>query len=237
MGRPSIKSHIIYESDDVIVVNKPPMIATLEDRASEINLLAMAREYCREAQVCHRLDKETSGALIIAKRSDVYRHVSMQFQNREVKKVYHAVCDGIREFSDELVDAPIRKLGNGLVCIDRYKGRDAQTYVTTLRAYRKHMLVECRPVSGRMHQIRIHLSHLGTPITGDTAYGGQPFYLSSVKAKYNLKKDEEERPLIQRLALHALSISFTDTKGNAISAEAPYPKDFSVLLKQLEKHS
>ncbi len=237
MGKQQFKDFILKETDDFIIINKPPFVSTLEDRVMDTNILAMARNYHADAQVCHRLDKETSGVLVIAKNPEAYRHMSLQFQNRQVSKVYHAVSEGIHDFDQMDVEDPIRKLGNGTVCIDKRRGRDAQTFLNTLRAFRKHTLVECRPVTGRMHQIRIHLAHQGAPISGDIQYGGHPFYLSEIKARYRSGKDEEEQPLIRRLALHAMKLTFEDLKGEKITVEAPYPKDFRVLVAQLEKNS
>ncbi len=237
MGKQQFKDFILKETDDFIIINKPPFVSTLEDRVMDTNILAMARNYHADAQVCHRLDKETSGVLVIAKNPEAYRHMSLQFQNRQVSKVYHAVSEGIHDFDQMDVEDPIRKLGNGTVCIDKRRGRDAQTFLNTLRAFRKHTLVECRPVTGRMHQIRIHLAHQGAPISGDIQYGGHPFYLSEIKARYRSGKDEEEQPLIRRLALHAMKLTFEDLKGEKITVEAPYPQDFRVLVAQLEKNS
>jgi 23S rRNA pseudouridine955/2504/2580 synthase len=87
------------KNDDIIVVNKPPFISSLDEReGGEINMLRLAKQYTEDAQICHRLDKETSGALIIAKNPEAYRAVSMQFERRKVKKVYHAVIDGTHVF-------------------------------------------------------------------------------------------------------------------------------------------
>ena len=93
------------------------------------------------------------------------------------------------------------------------------------------------PVTGRMHQIRVHLSHKGYPIVGDPTYGGEDFYLSSYKRNYNLGKFDEEQPLIKRVALHAFAIQFEGLDGKEITVETKYPKDFRVLLKQMEKNS
>ncbi|HNT51035.1 MAG TPA: RNA pseudouridine synthase, partial [Cyclobacteriaceae bacterium] len=178
---------ILYENSDFILINKPPFLSTLEDRQDPVNILTLARAYEPEAQVCHRLDKDTSGVLAIARHPEAYRHLSMQFENREVTKIYHAVVDGIHNFSDQLVDAPILKQNDGTAKISR-AGKDAQTYFSTLQAFKAHTLVECRPVTGRMHQIRVHLARLGASITGDSLYGGKPFFVSEVKRGFNLKK-------------------------------------------------
>jgi len=225
---------ILFQDDDYIIVNKPPFLSTLEDRQDNTNLLRLAKEYTSDAQVCHRLDKETSGALAIAKHPEAYRHLSIQFEKRQVVKIYHAVVDGIHNFTDELVDAAIQKHDDGVVKINRREGKPAQTYFTSLAPYRFHTLMECRPVTGRMHQIRIHLTILGAPIVGDEQYGGKPFYLSQVKRTFNLKKDTVEEPFIKRMALHAFALEFDNMRGEKTKIEAPYQKDMQALVRQLE---
>ena len=228
---------ILFEDPDYILVNKPPFLSTLEDRGGGHNLLSLARQHVATAQVCHRLDKDTSGVLAIAKNPEAYRHLNMQFENRQVGKVYHAVVDGIHNFKDELVEAPILKLADGIVKISRSEGKPAQTWFTALKSYRFHSLIECRPVTGRMHQIRIHLATQKAPITGDEMYGGKPFLLSQVKRDYKLKKGTEEEPFMKRMALHAYSLQFDDLEGKRQIVEAPYPKDIQALIRQLELNS
>ena len=229
------RQSVLFEDQDYILVNKPPFLSTLEDRNEAVNLLLLAREVEPGAQVCHRLDKDTSGVLAIARHPEAYRHLSIQFEQRQVTKFYHALVDGIHQFDEEQVDLPILKLGDGTVRVGR-NGKDAQTRFTTLQYFKGHSLIRCQPVTGRMHQIRAHLSHLQAPITGDLAYGGKAFYLSSVKRGYNLKKGTEEEPFMKRMALHAFSLSFTGLDGNKLEATAPYPKDFGALLKQLAQN-
>jgi RluA family pseudouridine synthase len=232
-----IKDLIIFEDQDYFLVNKPPFLSTLEDRHTPVNLLALAREYVADAQVCHRLDKDTSGILVIAKNPDAYRHMSLQFEKRTINKIYHAIVDGIHNFKDTLVDEPILKLDDGVVKLSRREGKSAQTYFTSLQSFKKHTLVECRPVTGRMHQIRIHLTTLEAPITGDETYGGKPFFLSSVKKRaFNLKKQTEELPLVKRMALHAFALHFKDLADQEHQIEAPYPKDFQALLRQMDNN-
>lgn len=228
---------ILFEDEDYFLVNKPPFISTLEDRHGKPNLLALARDYVPTAQVCHRLDKDTSGVLAIAKNPEAYRHLNMQFEHRQVIKVYHAVVDGIHNFQDELVDAPILKLDDGVVKISRSEGKAAQTWFTALKSYKYHSLIECRPVTGRMHQIRIHLATERASITGDETYGGKPFLLSRIKRDYKLKKGTEEEPFMKRMALHAFSLKFDDLGGKRQNVQAPYPKDFQALIRQLELNS
>ena len=228
---------ILHEDGDYILVNKPPFISTLEDRHGKQNLLALAREYVPTAQVCHRLDKDTSGVLALAKNPEAYRHLNMQFENRQVVKVYHAIVDGIHNFNEELVDAPILKLDDGVAKISRSEGKPAQTWFTALKSYKYHSLVECRPITGRMHQIRIHLATQRAAITGDETYGGKPFLLSTIKRDYKLKKGTEEEAFMKRMALHAYSLQFNDLSGKRQVIQAPYPKDIQALIRQLELNS
>jgi RluA family pseudouridine synthase len=229
-----IADNILFEDNDYVLINKPPFVSTLEDRHEKINILALAKEYAGDAQVCHRLDKDTSGVLAIAKNPAAYRHMSLQFEHREVEKLYHAVVDGIHGFQNVLVDLPILKSDDGVVKISKREGKPAQTYFTSLRSFKAHTLVECRPVTGRMHQIRIHLATLKASITGDEIYGGKPFLLSDIKRGFNLKKGTEEATFMKRMALHAFSLQFSDLAGTRQTVNAPYPKDIQALLRQLE---
>lgn len=236
MKSPKLKFEdlILFEDNDIVVVNKPPFLSTLEDRHEKQNLLALARGYTGDAQVAHRLDKDTSGVLAIAKNPEAYRHLSMQFEHRTVAKFYHAVADGIHNFDHLLVDIPILKQDDGVVKLSKREGKPAQTYFTSVKPYKHHTLIECQPVTGRMHQIRVHLASLGASISGDDMYGGKPFFLSKIKRDFNLKKDTEEQPFMKRMALHAFQLHFKDLAGNDQKIEAPYPKDLYALIRQLD---
>jgi 23S rRNA pseudouridine955/2504/2580 synthase len=195
----------------------------------------LAKAYWDDAQICHRLDKETSGALIFAKNPEAYRSVSMQFEKRKVKKVYHAVIDGTHTFDNLLVDLPILNVGKGSVTISRQEGKRAETWFQSLKYYKHYTLVECRPVTGRMHQIRIHLATQRASIAGDEMYKGEPVFLSKIKRKYHLGKDQEELPIMKRFALHAYEVTFRINPETEVTIHAPYPKDFETLLKLLDK--
>jgi 23S rRNA pseudouridine955/2504/2580 synthase len=234
---PDFKDLIVSEDADYIIVNKPPYVATLDERTGDTtSILRMAKAYHSDAQVCHRLDKETSGILAIAKTPEAYRHLSMQFEHRQVDKIYHAIVHGIHTLEWISVYLPLLPLPNGIVKIDKQQGKEAETIFNTLKLYKKHTLLECRPVTGRMHQIRVHLTALKAPIVCDEQYGGAPIFLSDIKRKFNLKKETEEQPLIQRVALHAYALQFKGIDGQEVSFHAPYPKDIAALVRQLEKH-
>lgn len=227
---------ILFENDDLMVVNKPPFISSLDERkGGELSMIRLARQYVEDAQVCHRLDKETSGCLIIAKNPSAYRFVSMQFEHRKVKKIYHAVVDGSHAFKDLKVNLPILNLGNKNVSINRQEGKQAETVFNSLRFFKHYTLIECQPVTGRMHQIRIHLATQHASIAGDDMYGGKPVFLSSLKRGYHLGKDKEELPIMKRFALHARELTFHIDSDTEVTVTAPYPKDLATLLKQLER--
>jgi RluA family pseudouridine synthase len=231
-----LSSSVLFENSDYVLINKPAFISTLEDRNDDQNILAVLREHYPDPQVGHRLDKDTSGVLAVALNPDAYRNIAMQLEHREVTKVYHAIAEGAHNFKDVHVEAPILKQADGRVKISR-EGKQAETWFTTLTQFRGFTLVECRPVTGRMHQIRIHLSTLEASIAGDEQYGGHPVLLSALKRNFKLKKETEEEPLMKRMALHAFSLEFLGLDGKKLKAEAPYPKDFRVLLKQLTENA
>lgn len=240
MKKVDFASLIVFEDDDYICINKPPFVSTLEDRTDPLNINSIAKGYHPEAHVCHRLDKETSGILALAKSTDAYRNLSIQFEKRRLEKVYHAVVEGKHDFDGVNVYLPIEtKPGATAVRINKVEGKEAETVFFTEKAFKNHTLVRCYPLTGRMHQIRIHLACLKSPIVCDTVYGGNPIFLSSLKKRYNASRgeEEEEQPIMRRVALHAVSLTFANLKGDIVTATAPYAKDFGVLVKQLEKYS
>lgn len=233
---PKFTDLIIHEDDNLIVINKPPFVASLDEReGGEVNILRLAKKYYADAQICHRLDKDTSGVLLIAKNPETYRLVSIEFERRRVNKIYHAIIQGTHTFDNVKVDLPILNQGNKNVTIDRANGKPAETIFTSLRYFKNYTLVECKPITGRMHQIRIHLATQHAAIVGDSMYRGKPVYLSQIKKRgFTMAKDQEELPIMKRFALHSKFVNFT-IDGKEYAFEADYPKDFATLLKQLEK--
>jgi len=227
---------VLFENDDLLIINKPAGISTLEDRLEDINLLNLVRKKYPDIQACHRLDKDTSGSIIFAKNPESYRSLSMQFEHRQVKKIYHTVVTSHTAIAHTEINAPITIKNSGYVVIDHRDGKSSTTFFTTLKNFSKWSLVECRPVSGRKHQIRIHLKHAKHPIVSDVDYGGEHVFLYDIKRKYSVSTGEA-KPMIERVALHAFSVEFRLPNGGDIKIEAPYPKDFAVLVKQLEKYA
>jgi 23S rRNA pseudouridine955/2504/2580 synthase len=232
------RSLVVFENENYIIINKPPFVASLDERTADrsLSILKLARENYDDVQLCHRLDKETSGALVLAKNPDAYRNLAMQFEHREVEKNYHAVVNGVHDFDSISVFLPIAAMKDGTaVRIDKQKGKIAETIFFTLKKYNRYTLVKCMPITGRMHQIRVHLQCLKAPIVCDPTYGGEHIFLSNIKRKFNLKQETEELPLMKRVALHARQITFKDLDDSIISVDVPYPKDFEVLVQKLEK--
>ena len=231
---------ILWEDADFFVINKPPLISTLDERAKGfgVGLLRLAKEAFGDVQAAHRLDKETSGCLAFAKNPAAYRHLAMQFENREVTKIYHALANGVHQLEGVRVYLPILLMNGGYVVIDKVEGKEAETIFNTLKNYKFTTLVECYPITGRMHQIRIHLAQLDAPIVADTRYGGKHLFLRDLKRKkFTLKKGTEELPLISRVALHARELNFAKMDGERVHVIAPYPKDIEAVLNQLDKYS
>jgi 23S rRNA pseudouridine955/2504/2580 synthase len=199
-------------------------------------MIRLAKRYLPDAQICHRLDKETSGALIIAKNPETYRFVSMQFERRQVRKIYHAIVEGAHIMENVTVNLPILNMGNKNVSINKKDGKPSETIFNSLHYYKHYTLVECRPVTGRMHQIRIHLATQHASIAGDDLYGGKPVFLSQFKRGYHLGIDQEEQPVMKRFALHARQLDFKIDENTRMTFEAPYPKDFATLIKLLDRY-
>lgn len=225
---------IIFENDYLLVINKPPFISSAGERVQGIpHVLETARRYCPEVMLCHRLDKETSGVLLLAKDKETYRQISMSFEHRKVEKIYHAMVSASVQFENYKVNKSLKETKKAIVVADT-KGKPAETFFSTHLAFKHFTLLECRPVTGRMHQIRVHLSLVNLPITGDILYGGTWPYLSALKRKYKINH-EEENPIFKRVALHAYSLSLNIYNENFVF-QADYPDDFKVFLKLLNKY-
>lgn len=226
---------IVLDDENYTIINKPPHLSTLEDRNDQSNVLNLFRTIDSNYQICHRLDKETSGALLLSKNDEAYRHAAVQFQEREVEKIYHALVKG-RFLNESLqVDVPLRTSGSGKVIFDKRKGKEAITLIRPKQFFRNYTLVEAKPITGRTHQIRAHLAYLDFPICGDNMYGGEPIFLSSLKKDFKKKDHEEERALFNRVGLHSHSIELTNVNKNIISKMCDYPKDMKIIMKKLNK--
>ncbi|MEZ4829650.1 MAG: RluA family pseudouridine synthase [Bacteroidia bacterium] len=228
---------ILFEDEHILVVNKPLHIASLEDKSNQ-NLSQMAKEYGEDIHLCHRLDKNTSGVLLLAKGPENYRTLALQFQKRQVKKIYHTLVHGIFQFENREIDLSLHISTNKKVTISKHSGKKALTIVNTERHFKSFTLLHCEPVTGRMHQIRAHLAAIGCPIVGDTLYGGKDILLSDIKRKYVASGRKDEQPINHGYLLHAHTLRFTHpVSGEELSFSAPYPKNFEVCLSVLGKYN
>lgn len=230
---------VIYNDDDIVVLNKRSGLLIAADRYDETapRLDVEAEKEFGRLFAVHRIDKDTSGCVIYAKNAEAHRDLSMQFENRAVEKVYHALVYGHPMWEEKTVDAKLLVDGDPkhrTVVNARY-GKQAVTDFINLGNCGPYSWIEARPHTGRTHQIRVHLSSLGLSIVCDPLYSGNqhPVLLSEIKRKWN-GKAEEERPLLNRLALHAYKLTLMHPiKNEKITFTAPYPRDMEAVRKQL----
>lgn len=231
----------IFENDAFVVLNKPSGLLSIPDReGKEVSLKVLLKEKYGEIFTVHRLDKDTSGLIIFAKKEIAHKFFSQKFENRKTVKIYQGLVLGTPLQKEGSIDAPITEhpAQNGTMIVHR-KGKEALTDYKVLSDFGIYSLLQFRIHTGRTHQIRVHMKNIGHPIVCDPLYGdGKPVLVSSLKSKFKLSKsEEEERPILGRLALHAFQLSFEDIDGKTIHLEAPVPKDMRATLQQLEKRS
>lgn len=234
---------VLFQNDTVLALDKPAGLLSVPDRYKEDkpSLAQLVLASYPAARPLHRLDFETSGIVLFSLHPEAFGWYSDQFEHRTISKKYMAIAEGRCMEPGGFIDAPLFTQTTGKVIISK-RGKSSQTRWTLLEGFQHYSLIEANPLTGRTHQIRVHLSSIGHPIVGDLLYGaGGALYLSSLKGKkkYRLSKDaEEERPLLGRLALHASSISFKDfTTGEIIHVESGLPKDMLVAIAKLRQYS
>jgi 23S rRNA pseudouridine955/2504/2580 synthase len=199
------KAMIIYEDDDLIIVNKPSGLPVQLGSRMRIAVDVMAKAYNPEARLVHRIDKETSGIVILAKNLFTARYMLHLFQSKEVHKKYVAVVSGTLPATEGVVSKPLTRAGSTSI-IDHEHGKEAITKFRILEALGPdRTLVEATPLTGRTHQIRVHLHVISCPIVGDRRFNGAKF-------KY--------------LCLHATEVSFTLASRREINVAAPVPSYF-----------
>lgn len=210
MKNADLVPEVVYEDDDVLVVNKPS------------GLLSEAKgEYCPERTladyglVCHRLDRDTSGVMILAKTPEVQKFLKKQFQARTVHKKYYAVVGGgALKLTEARIDLPmIRNMKRPTTFLVDANGKEAETFYRVIRRSDdgELSLVELRPTTGRTHQLRVHMKYLGHPIVGDTVYEGLPS---------------------DRLYLHAGELEITLPGGVRKVFEVEVPDEFNALINR-----
>lgn len=259
---PTLELAVLFEDDEVLVVEKPAGLAVEPERWERGNAclsggllqLALQRSDLEpeapdqpaeglgfRPRIVHRIDKETSGAVLVAKTLEAERRLREAFASRAVDKQYLALVEGeypLAEEEEAVIDRPIgpdlRK--SGRMRIDEGGGKASRTRVRVEERYSGFTLLRCEPVTGRTHQIRVHLAAEGFPLAVDKLYGRRnELKLSEIKRNYRSKRGRAELPLIDRLTLHAQVLGFPDAEGGVHTVTAPLPKDFQRALKQLAK--
>jgi len=218
---------ILYEDDTCLVVNKPADLTVHPaPSAQEQTLIDILREQYPEACLVHRLDKGTTGCLLVAKSKSGCEELQSQFKDRTVKKQYLAICAGVPEKKKATIDAPV-----GRNLLNRTKmslfrtgtSREAQTTYEVLSQTEQCSLLRCEIHTGRTHQIRVHLSAIGHPIIGDEKYGSE------------LSRRLSEKHKIESPLLHAHTLEFMSLEtGEKVKVKAPIPKMFQEAKEMLE---
>ncbi|MCW3074378.1 MAG: Pseudouridine synthase [Flaviaesturariibacter sp.] len=232
-----IDDHIIFENDEFVAVNKPSGILTIPDREGVAGLRNLLQEKYGSIFTVHRLDRDTSGIVVFARTEAAHKHLSQQFEHRETSKIYNGLVLGSPFEKSGVINEPISEHPSKKGFMTVYKkGKESITEYEVLSSYRLYSWMQFRILTGRTHQIRVHMRHLGNPIVCDPLYGdGKPVFISGIKSKFNLAKEEEERPILSRLALHASQLQFKDLSGETVELTAPLSKDMKATLQQLNK--
>ncbi|MHC4259389.1 MAG: RluA family pseudouridine synthase [Planctomycetota bacterium] len=236
---------IIYEDQDIIVLNKQAGMIVHPARGNThgtlVNALAFYSDKLSSGTgefrpgIVHRLDRDTTGVMVVAKNDTAQWKVAKQFERRQIKKSYLAVVHGTPELTADRISAP---LGVHPRIREKYAirpevGKEAITFYEVLESFRGFSLLRLNPKTGRTHQIRVHLSYIKHPIVGDDMYGGKLIYPWQLQDTEPAAQD----PVISRCALHASTLEFKHPTANKLlKFEAPLPNDMQVLLDMLRKH-
>ena len=232
----------LFSDASLVAVDKPAGIATAAERSDKKpHLLALVKKSRPGVSVklVHRIDKHASGVVVFALSREAKQKLHLEFVARRVTKDYLALVSGQVDEAPQIIAANLspRRGRVQRMAVTPEHGKVAVTLVRGIWRFRGYTLVHARPVSGRTHQIRVHLRHLGHSIVADPTYDGEPqLLLSGLKFGYRRGRGERERPLLDRLALHALRIRLTSpATGAEITCTAPLPKDLRSTLRQLQK--
>jgi RluA family pseudouridine synthase len=237
---------ILHDDEDIIVVNKAPFVLVTPDRFDKHkkSLLDIVSAHIRKKLfVVHRIDMETSGAVVFAKNANTHRILSMAFEGRAVHKTYLSVVHGRPSWTETKCELPLIPNGNKLhqTIVDKYHGKPCITNFKLLATVNKYAVIEVTPETGRTHQIRVHLAQLGHPIVCDPLYGSAALHAHNTERgvflsefKHGWRGDKfNERPLLERLGLHAWKLELPAPQG--LQIEAPPAHDLGALLKQISK--
>ena len=239
---------ILYEDEDLAVVDKPPGMVVHPAKGHWAGTLASALAHhfgkqqlsqsggANRPGIVHRLDRDTSGVIVVAKHDQAHQNLADQFQARTVEKTYLAIVQGVTDRDADRIDQPIGphpKIREKMaIRPDHPDARDALTHFQVVERFKRFTLVECHPKTGRTHQIRVHLAHIGNPVLCDKQYGGRsritPNELNGGLAK------PDESPLLERQALHAHRLAFTQpTSGERLEISSELPSDMNAVLRYL----
>jgi 23S rRNA pseudouridine955/2504/2580 synthase len=223
----SLLENLLFEDRDMLVVNKPAGMAVHGGSGvsfGAIEILRNARPELRDLSLAHRLDRETSGCLVLAKRRSALRILHAMFREGQVEKNYLALALGNWQRGEQLIDAPLfvqHRQGGERHVIVSPEGKSAETRIRLSKSFGEYSLLQCQPLTGRTHQIRVHAAHVGHPLAGDERYG-------DAEANAQLRKRG-----LKRLFLHAQSIAFPDEHGNEMHFTAPLADDLDRFLDRL----
>jgi len=240
---PSPLPPILFEDEWLIAFDKPSGLLTVPDRwdKARASLAALVHQHLAPGIYnVNRLDAEISGVLLCAKQKPALTALAHQFETRRGQKHFLAlVCSALPEPELEIRRELERDPGQPgrMRVAAAYRRGACRTRAHAIEVFRAHSLLEAWPSTDTMHQLRIHLAHVGCPVVADAFYGnGRGLYLSEIKSDYKFKTNEPERPLIGRVALHAESLTFTHPATQAkTTITAPWPKDLSIAIKYLKR--
>ena len=240
------KIEIIYTDDDIIVINKPSGVSVTKDRTGAPQLVDILGEQlgpriAGKLRLVHRLDKHTSGVMILAKNAETQSVFSSSFEKKLIKKTYLALVTGVLPGRQGTIDMRLTRdrKNPAVMCVTRKKGKEAITDWKLLADFGTVALLAVKALTGRTHQIRVHLPNIGLPLAIDPLYGSsRALFLSDFKPSYRLAKGQIEKPLIDRLTLHAYQLSIENRKSKiANEFIAGLDKKFKATIKMLTKHN